>query len=186
MGMLGERDSFLCNYEGVPGRKPSKFWNTFFMSKLYLDNKNTYCFDNVRRWTKKIDIFMMDKLFVPINIDNCHWTLAIVYMQEKQICYYDSFGGYRKDLVNVLLRWIIQEAKERKNLSINQDEWRFPKSEEKVPKQYNGCDCGVFTILFANFKSDDLPFDFDHTEINAYRFKIADSILRGYFGYNDK
>jgi Ulp1 family protease len=123
----------------------------------------------------------MDKIFIPIHIDNCHWTLAIVYIQEKKICYFDSFGTWRKDLTEALLKWVIQEAKVKKNLVINPNEWRFPTGKEKVPKQYNGCDCGVFTILFAYFKSDDLPLDFDHSEIDSYRFKITNAILRGYF-----
>ena len=45
------------------------------------------------RWTRKIDLFSKHKVFFPINISNTHWTLAVSYMDEKKIVYYDSLGG---------------------------------------------------------------------------------------------
>ena len=50
-------------------------FNTFFMSKLFPENER-YDFEAVRRWTKNIDIFSLKKIFIPINIDNRHWTLV--------------------------------------------------------------------------------------------------------------
>lgn len=30
---------------------------------------------------------------IPINCEQCHWTLAIVYWKKKRIAYFDSFGS---------------------------------------------------------------------------------------------
>jgi sentrin-specific protease 1 len=40
-------------------------FSTFFMIRLY-ENKN-YTFKNVAKWTKKVDIFLQKKVFIPIN-----------------------------------------------------------------------------------------------------------------------
>ena len=52
-----------------------------------------YDYNDVRRWTKNIDIFEYDKIFIPINISNGHWTLAVISMQLLEIKYYDSLNG---------------------------------------------------------------------------------------------
>ena len=42
------------------------FANTYFYTKLMEDG--TYNYKNVRRWTKKINIFECDRMFIPINV----------------------------------------------------------------------------------------------------------------------
>ena len=44
----------------------------------------------VKRMTRKVNIFSKSLIFIPTNIDNCHWTLIVVYIEEKKIVYYDS------------------------------------------------------------------------------------------------
>jgi Ulp1 family protease len=34
-------------------------------------------YERVQKWTKRVDIFLMDYLFVPIHADT-HWSLAVV------------------------------------------------------------------------------------------------------------
>lgn len=59
MCMLKERNDLLR--EGTPDMLPSYFFNSFFMERLMiLDNGYTY--NNVRRWTKKIDVFAHEKV----------------------------------------------------------------------------------------------------------------------------
>ncbi len=38
------------------------------------------------------DIFSLKYIFCPININNSHWTLAVIFMEAKKIQYYDSCG----------------------------------------------------------------------------------------------
>jgi len=57
------------------------------------------------------------------------------------------------------LRWIFDEAKDKKKIIIDQNEWKLIESEANVPQQNNSFDCGVFIIMFADFLADDLPID---------------------------
>lgn len=52
--------------EGKEGIGKHWFANTYFYTKLREDGKYTY--KNVKRWTKKIDIFECDKMIIPINV----------------------------------------------------------------------------------------------------------------------
>lgn len=51
----------------------------------------------------------------------------------------------------------------------------FPKN---VPQQQNGCDCGVFTILFADYLSQNAIMDFNQKDIPDFRVKIVCDMLR--------
>jgi hypothetical protein len=52
--------------EGKEGIGKNWFANTYFYTKLREDGQ--YNYKNVRRWTKKIDIFECDKMIIPINV----------------------------------------------------------------------------------------------------------------------
>jgi sentrin-specific protease 1 len=75
MGMLQMRDDRLCR--GTT-RRPSHFFNSFFISQLQLKG---YTFAAVSRWTKSFDVFEMHAVYVPVNNNNIHWTLAVIHVQ---------------------------------------------------------------------------------------------------------
>ena len=50
----------------------------------------------------------------------------------------------------------------------------FPK---RIPQQKNGCDCGVFTLLFANYAGRAAPFDFEQSHIDDFRVRIVHELL---------
>jgi sentrin-specific protease 1 len=77
-------------------KKKSLFLNTFFIAKLL--EGGTYDYSLVRRWTKECNIFDLDKIFVPINRDNSHWALVVVFMMIKEIHYYDRYVMWVKDV----------------------------------------------------------------------------------------
>jgi Ulp1 family protease len=66
-------------------------FSSFFFVRLLDPNKGGYLYQNVRRWTTKVDIFSKKKIFFPINIDNTHWTLLLIDLTVKTIFYYDSY-----------------------------------------------------------------------------------------------
>ena len=149
--------------------------------------ENEYTYDNVKRWTKELNIFKMDKIFFPININNTHWTLCVVFMQAKQIHYYDSMGSTGRKYMEAAMHWVKDEGREKQNMEVDDSEWKLVgqfdnssllslhlnnkqardhlrKQVEQsdgqcgyVPKQHNGYDCGVFTCMNADFCCDDLP-----------------------------
>jgi len=77
-------------------------FSTFFMSKL--NQSGEYRFDLVARWTKKIDIFGLKKVFIPINITNQHWTLVFIDLTVKTIGYYDAMRGDGSLFMNLTLK----------------------------------------------------------------------------------
>ena len=64
--MLNQRDEERVESGSYPVR--SHFFSTFFLTKLLERGKYTYA--NVRRWTRKFDLFARDRVFVPVNINN--------------------------------------------------------------------------------------------------------------------
>lgn len=64
MNMLMERSK----EKGLPSVHA---FNTFFFTKL-----KTAGYQAVKRWTKKVDVFSVDILLVPIHL-GVHWCLAV-------------------------------------------------------------------------------------------------------------
>lgn len=201
MSMLQEKDDILC--AETQSRTPNCFFNLYFMSKLL--ERNIYCYKNVKRWTKKIDIFSKDKIFVPVNINNTHWTHCVIYMSERRIqvllcfmrvlsfnyhfCtslqYYDSMGSSGTKYLDALMQYLQDEHKDKKETPMSGvEEWILQTCiREETPQQQNGYDCGVFSILFADFLSENLPLLFDQKCISSMRVKICASILAGKLWY---
>ena len=79
------------------------FFPTYFAAKLIEDG--TYDYSKVSNFTVRrniriqnpdINIFEKLKVFIPINVENAHWVLLVVYPLDKQMEFYDSI--YDEDL----------------------------------------------------------------------------------------
>ena len=181
MSMLQERDKELVSI--YPKRVPSYYFNSYFIAKLL--DEGGYKYANVKRWSSKakINIFELNKIFFPVNIANNHWTMAIINMKKKQICYYDSFHAKGERYLNGLLNYIVDEGMTKYNMTVDRSEWSFISGDSSSPRQTNGCDCGVFSIMCADFLTDDLPLSYHQSDMNAFRNKICADILRGSLAY---
>lgn len=51
------------------------------------------------------------------------------------------------------------------------------RSPDDIPKQLNGCDCGVFALMFAEYQSRDAPFTFDQRHMEYFRVKVLADIM---------
>ena len=184
MSMLKDRDEALCLLNPT-GRKSSHYFNSFFISKLLdTENKKVYTYDAVKRWSKKFDIFTKRRIYFPINISNSHWTHLVLYMEQREIHYYDSMGGNGRMYIEAILRWIKDEARTKKNWEeYDVSDFTLVDHGRDVPQQGNGFDCGVFSCTFALFDTDDLPFDFDQVHMPNFRLRICLDILEGGFSY---
>jgi len=184
LGILQERDNFLCTKYSY--RKKSYYFNSFFWTKL--TENNEFNFDHVKRWTKSFCIFDFDKVFIPINVVNAHWALIVIYISEKEICYYDSLvgtEGSKKQKVKliIILNYLEMEAA-AKEKSFSTNEWKLIETNvEQVPQQTNSYDCGMFMIYCADYISDDLPLLYKQSEMTDNRLKVFAAILRGYLNY---
>ncbi len=205
--LLGERDELECNDD--PNRKRNYFATSHLMAKLlavgHASDEGMYDYSGVKTWFKNVNIFEMDKIFVPINHGHMHWICAVICMTEKKICMYDSMGSHGMEYLEALLHFINDEHISKKGVPLHDiDEWELVGHKQGIPSQDNGkqnatyafasdsmydlptllchchigVDCGVFTCMFADFLSRDLPIVFSQEHINQCRNLIALSILR--------
>jgi sentrin-specific protease 1 len=176
------------------------YYPSFFFTKLYFDNTD-YKYIGVKKWSKKVNVFKQDKLFFPIH-KNSHWTLAVIFMLKKEIRYYDSMMGDNSNngmgiiIFDSLLLWMkdvhtnfiwSEELKQNVDRSaittppVDWTQWRLVNTNiNDVPQQVGSNDCGVFTIMFADFISNNINLKnaFNQTDINHFRMMIAASIIK--------
>ena len=147
------------------------FYNTFFYAKLAGDG--AYNYNAVRRWSKtqKVDITALDMLIVPVHVHGNHWTLARLDFRRKRAEYYDSLRGSEANILRNLRQYVIDEAKTYKSQVLSMDDWQDV--AVNAPRQSNGSDCGVFSLMFANYLCDGLPVSFTYTDMPYFRQRIA-------------
>ena len=144
------------------------FFNSFFYQKLVRKNHNqdadidaaTAAYQGVKGWTKGVDIFSKDYLMIPVH-SGLHWSLIVVCYpnegegREPMILHLDSMspaGGHNSETVTRAIRkYLNKEWQARSNSG---DEIKFtskvmPAYRVNVPRQQNGCDCGVFILAFV-------------------------------------
>ena len=145
--------------------------NTFFLGKLQKDG-----YPAVKRWTKKVDIFSYDKIFVPVNLDNDHWCLAVVDMKKKGIYVYDSMGGDHDQILKILSQYLKKEQMEKKKGSVNISGFTL-ENVKGIALQANGSDCGIFTLKNAEYLSRNAKITFNQEDIPNMRRVMIYEIL---------
>ena len=123
------------------------FFNSFFVQKLF-DEKNRnrklrgiYNYENVKNWSVKVpgkDIFELKYILCPINLDNMHWTSAVIFMEDQRIQYYDSMGGTDRAKLEVLLEYIKDEYRVKNGKDMDAEEWELVSCTRDTPRQRNG------------------------------------------------
>ena len=196
MLLLQKRCNDLCARD--PNRKPSHFFNSFLMYNLLKGI-------SVTGWTKKLNVFGMDKIYIPINHKDIHWLLGVICVQLHEIHLYESMiRGPRKRndkysmYFNELEKWILCEQEQSSpQLLTKKTQWKMIFHEDS-PQQwdfdqgldddgnqiFNLTECGVFLIMTADFLNDGLELDRNSfgngIENMAYfRTKIVNDIIRG-------
>lgn len=140
---LAARDMELCGLD--TSRKRSHFFNSFFLQAMF-DERNDnpllrgiYNYDNVRRMYKNVpgeNIFALKYIFIPVNLDNVHWTAIVVSVRNKCIRYFDSLGGTDWDKLHGVRQYLKDEAA-RTDQEFNTDEWTLIPCLHDVPRQLN-------------------------------------------------
>ncbi len=178
MDLLNDRDNRLrTRMDGQS--KPSKFLNSHFYASL---SRHGYL--RVSRYSKTFDVFAQEKIFCPINLNNNHWVMAVIFLDKKEIHYYDSFRRSGFTEMNNLLSWIDTEALIEGKLEYCRGYWTMRDGRElETPRQSNGVDCGVFAICCASYLADNLPLDYRQEDIDDHRLRIGSAILRGELPY---
>eukprot|EP00741_Cyanophora_paradoxa_P025086 tig00000342_g24214.t1 len=181
MGLLARRNT----QANPPLPLKCHLWHSLFYTRF---TQPSYNYKNVQRWTRnKVDIFSMDRVICPINVNNTHWTLAVINIKEKQFEYYDGYYGDGADAFRNLRRWLQDEHKDKKNADLDLSQWRnVSPSSSRVPSQTDGNSCGVFACMFADYAStgdEGLmvgggPDAFSQGDMQYFRRRIALEIIQ--------
>jgi sentrin-specific protease 1 len=157
-------------------RKPDSlkchFFNSFFYTKML---QGGYQYKNVRRWSKraKIKVIEMDRVFVPINVNNSHWVLAVINFSEKRFEYHDSLYGNGSACLRQLRQYVADEANHyHDGMQYDFTGWTSVNIRD-CPSQHNGSDCGVFTCKNADYLSDSREALFTQSDINYFRRRMV-------------
>jgi len=121
------------------------------------------------------DIFDLDKLFIPINIEKNHYFTVGVFMKERIIRVFDSLPDSRGRLTckQHILQYLDDEHLTRHKVALpDRHLWKLVEDPPtfKTPCQSSSSnDCGIFTCLFMDFLLLNLPLtDLTQERILAY------------------
>ena len=155
-------------------KKQNIFMNTFFYSKMV--EGCCYEYKNIERWTSKFDIFSCEKVFIPVNLNNLHWSLVFVSIPTQEIQYIDSLGSAGEEILKNIKLWLRDEAYSKKGIQLAD----FAIKSQRCPLQHNNSDCGVFTLAFVDLLSNELPLRvMDQDIAGVVRKRIAFWIIKG-------
>ncbi|XP_031572675.1 sentrin-specific protease 1-like [Actinia tenebrosa] len=146
-------------------------FNSFFYPKLIKSG----C-DSLKRWTRRVDIFSMDMIIVPIHL-GMHWCLAVIDFRNKTIKYFDSLKGSNNQCLDALQKYLAQESKDKKKVSFDSIGWTLSCPKD-IPEQLNGCDCGVFACTYAEFITRDAKLTFNQHHMPYFRRRMVYEILK--------
>ena len=172
----------------VLGRKrnePPKYhaFNAFFWKNLAGKG-----YEGVKRWAKKAkiggkDLENVEYVFMPINIHESHWTLAVVSPMRKTIEYFDSLHGASAHIYNSIKVWLKGEL----GSSFKEEEWEIREQQDYAgrgggPSQNNAKDCGVFTATTAKMITLGVdPMAVVADDMPTQRRRMVAEILNGGF-----
>jgi sentrin-specific protease 1 len=126
-------------------------FNSFFYELLSSKGRG-YDYGRVASWTRKIDVFALDKVLVPVHLGN-HWCLAVINVAARRIEYYDSFGHDNPDCMHILHRYLADEHLHKKKAPLpDADQWSDV-TPSNHPQQKNTYDCGMFMLEFARYSA---------------------------------
>lgn len=165
IGFLRDRDVRHCVDDDC--KKPSLFFNSFFMERL-LDTDKAYKFDNVKRWSKKMPFVLeCDKVCTIVNLGD-HWAVLLLRVDEKRIEYYDHMNRNSRNgikYLNGMRAWLKDEVCHKGNgkyFAFDIDEWRTEDMSTFIPessRQSDSHSCGPFALICLDLLVQDLLFD---------------------------
>ncbi|CAH7688000.1 expressed protein, partial [Phakopsora pachyrhizi] len=176
-GVMINRRSKAYSDKIVSRRNGFAYKRVHCFSSFFYEKYSSDGFEGVKRWTKNIDLFLLDMIFFPINLNNSHWSLGVINIRSKKFEYYDSL--YRSDgfeILSKLRSYLVEEHMQKRKKQLDLKDWSNYK-HPRVPKQENSFDCGVFLCQFmeslrGKYGYDDVEFEFDQSQIDDIRQKI--------------
>eukprot|EP00434_Breviolum_minutum_P016890 symbB.v1.2.014902.t2/scaffold1101.1/size137853/12 len=152
-----------CYLRMLQEQSDGQLWcpSSFFWPKLEAGGHAA-----VHRWARRaaVNVASCDALVVPLHLEGCHWSLAVMRIELRHILYLDSLGMPAPDLLQSRLSEFV--SKEDPALS---GLWQLL-VVNKTPKQLNSSDCGIFVLAYAECIAKGRPLRVD-ASINAINSK---------------
>ncbi|XP_026024288.1 sentrin-specific protease 2-like isoform X2 [Astatotilapia calliptera] len=116
---------------------------------------------------------MEHEVILGIVNEHHHWTLVVIYPQEKKSLYLDPLGETKQGIQNCLESTRAFMRKKGCNVS------RWTCDTVKHPKQVDATSCGVFALKFAEkiLRKESIDFLSTKKAINTHRLQIATTLL---------
>ncbi|XP_021290650.1 probable ubiquitin-like-specific protease 2A isoform X3 [Herrania umbratica] len=169
------------------------FFNSFFFRKLAdLDKGLSHAcqakaaFQRVRKWTRKVDIFEKDYIFIPVNY-SFHWSLIVIchpgevanfkddetekLLKVPCILHMDSIRGSHRGLKNLFQSYLSEEWKERHREATDDVPSKFLHLQFvplELPQQENSFDCGLFLLHYMELFLLQAPSNFNPFKITRF------------------
>ncbi|KAK9321721.1 hypothetical protein V1517DRAFT_261807, partial [Lipomyces orientalis] len=144
-------------------------FNTFFYKRLTQRiNGVKGAFDNVKKWTAKVDLFSMKYVIIPIH-ERAHWYLAVIVnlcelgkaksasgaesglsrltCSRPVIFIFDSLKLRHNTVFRPLRDYLVAEAEDKRGIKIERD--HIKSKYGYAPAQPNYCDCGVYVAHYV-------------------------------------
>lgn len=178
------------------------FFNSFFFRKLEDLDKDTSkacegrtAFQRVQKWTRKVNLFEKDYIFIPVNF-SLHWSLIIIchpgevlYHEDEEmenspkvpcILHLDSLKGSHRGLRNLFQSYLLEEWKERNNKPVEDVTSKFLNLHFvplELPQQENSFDCGIFLLHYVELFLEHAPVNFSPFRIS----KLSNFLCKDWF-----
>ncbi|KAJ6289307.1 hypothetical protein OIU76_025174 [Salix suchowensis] len=169
------------------------FFNSFFFRKLADLDKGPsnacggrLAFQRVHKWTRKINLFEKDYIFIPLNY-SLHWSLIVichpgevVHSREDEgrnsdkvpcILHMDSIRGSHRGLKNLIQSYLYEEWRERHNGRVDDTLSKFLNLQFvplELPQQENSYDCGLFVLHYVERFLEEAPINFSPFKITEF------------------
>ncbi|WCJ18862.1 Cysteine proteinases superfamily protein [Euphorbia peplus] len=181
---------FLKNKIQPEDNRRFHFFNSFFFRKLADLDKNPSsasdgraAFQRVFKWTRKVNLFEKDFIFIPVNY-SLHWSLIVIChpceimnfggkskdeasdstLRVPCILHMDSIRGSHRGLKNLIQSYLCEEWKERQSEILDDVSSKFSCLRFipfELPQQGNSFDCGLFVLHYLERFLEEVPVDFN-------------------------
>ena len=88
---------------------------TFFFNKLTGETTHEYNFEDTVRWIPNEMFEKPKKIILPVNLGNLHWALAVIFIKDQIIIYYDFMWYDGSHVLHALLKFVEDVWKRHNN-----------------------------------------------------------------------
>ncbi|XP_061348620.1 probable ubiquitin-like-specific protease 2B isoform X2 [Gastrolobium bilobum] len=173
----GDPDAVSLSKRDFDLLQPDTFINDTIIDFYIHASDSKAAFLRVRKWTRRINLFEKDYIFIPVNF-NLHWSLIVIchpgemasFNDEELdksprvpcILHMDSIKGYHSGLKNLVQSYLWEEWRERQKDTCEDLSSRFLNMRflsVALPQQENSYDCGLFLLHYLELFLAEAPLN---------------------------